>query len=138
MQPEAKQDRKNRRFVIAMLMWGFFGFICLCLVSEWVTLNRRDQVFTAYAEGVIQTGMQQGSSAKDIRALLLLKANDLLMTIRPEELRVTGSGQTLKATVRYYADLSMPLVNQPVYRVRFNHDLASHFTPASVLTASGQ
>lgn len=128
MEPQAKQDGKFSRNPtqrsIAMFTWGFLGFICLCLLSQWVSFNRRDQAFTAYADRLIQIGVKQQSTARDVRAWLLIKANDLSMTIRPEEIRVTGDGPTLKATVHYYADLSMPVVNEPVYRVSFRHDLA--------------
>jgi hypothetical protein len=125
MQTQTKNDRRNpgERF-IAWFMWGFIGFVCLCLLSQWLTFSRRDEIFTAYADHVVQLGVKQRTSAQDVRASLLVKADDLSMPIRPEEIYVTGSGPTLKATVRYYADLSVPVINQPVYRVRFNHDLS--------------
>src|SRR5438309_1785478 len=98
-------DKNHVRRSIAMFMWSFIGFICLCLISQWLTVNRRDQVFIAYVNRVIQVGMKEHRGAKDVRALLLVKADDMSMTVRPDEIYVSGSGPTLRATVQYYADL---------------------------------
>jgi hypothetical protein len=115
---------KRTQSSIAMCMWCFIVFIYLGLVTQWFTVNHRDRMFADYVNAVIRDGAKEQRTAKELRALLLTEAEDLSLPVHPESVHVSGSGPTLRATVKYYADLSMPLLNQRIYRLSFTHDLA--------------
>jgi len=111
------------RHYLAMFAWVFLGFMYVSLISQWLTVSRRDQMFTSYTDSVIQVAANEQRPAKEVRALLLIKAEDLSLPVLGNGVQITGKGQTLRAAVHYTADISMPIVNQPVYRMRFDHDL---------------
>jgi hypothetical protein len=106
---------------IAMCMWCLIAFIGLGLLTQWFTVSRRDRMFTDYVNHVIRDGAKEQLTAKEIRRLLLTQADDLSLQVHPDSVLVSGSGPTLRASVNYYADLSMPLVNERIYRMRFTH-----------------
>jgi hypothetical protein len=115
---------KDGQRYIALFLWIFLGFIHVSLISQWLTVNRRDKVFTEYIDHVMHVAANEQRPAKEVRAILLMKAEDLSLPVQVDGIHITGNGQTLKADVRYKADITMPIVNQSVYRMRFNHDLS--------------
>ena len=104
-----------------LLLWMVLGFLYFSLCSQWVAINWRDKQLVEYIDRVIRVAAIEQRSAKEIRALILIKAENLSLPVQGDGIQVDGYGQTLTATVRYKADISMPIVNQPVYRIRFQH-----------------
>src|SRR5437763_651356 len=117
-----KQAKANKLYV-AMFTWLFLGFMYVSFISQWMAASIRDQPFTAYTDSVMQVAANEQRPAKDVRALLLIKAEDLSLPVQGNDVQITGKGQTLRAAVHYRAVISMPILNQPVYRMRFDHDL---------------
>ena len=109
---------------VAMFLWMFLGFLYVFLISQWLTVSNRDRLFTEYIDHVIQVAANEQRPAKEVRALILIKAGDLFLPVQEDEIQITGKGLALRAAVHYKVDISLPIVNQPVYRMRFDHDLA--------------
>jgi hypothetical protein len=114
----------QRPHYVALLLWMFLGFLFVSLFSQWFTTNSRDAAFTEYIDHVIRVAANEHRSAKDVRALILIKAGDLSLPVQGDGIQINGNGQTLRAAVKYETDIRMPIVNQPVYRMRFQHDRA--------------
>jgi len=108
---------------IAMFLWIFLAFLHVSLISQWFTLSRRDRMFTDYIDHVMQVAANEQRPAREVRALLLIKAEDLSLPVHGDEIDISSYGQMLKAVVHYKTDITMPIVNQSVYRMRFDHDL---------------
>jgi hypothetical protein len=111
------------QYHLAMFLWTVLAFLYVSLIAQWLTVCARDKLFTEYIDHVIQVAANKQVSAKEVRAMLFIKAEDLLLGLHGDEIQITGKGQTLRAAVRYKADISMPIVNQPVYQMRFDHVL---------------
>lgn len=116
----AAHIKTSLRYVV-FFFWLFLGFLYLSLFSQWLTINWRDKMFVEYMNHVIQVAANEQRPAKEIRAQILIKAEDLSLPVQGDGIQIDGYGQTLRAAVRYKADISMPIVNQPVYRIRFQH-----------------
>ena len=109
---------------VAMFLWISLGFLYVFMISQWLTVNNRDKLFTEYIDHVIQVAANEQRPAKEVRTLILIKAEDLFLPVQEDEIQITGKGLALRAAVHYKVDISLPIVNQPVYRMRFDHDLA--------------
>ena len=109
---------------VAMFLWMFLGFLYVFLISQWLTVSNRDRLFTEYIDHVIQVAANEQRPAKEVRTLILIKAEDLFLPVQEDEIQITGKGLALRAAVHYKVDISLPIVNQPVYRMRFDHDRA--------------
>ena len=107
-----------------MFLWIFLGFLYVFLIGEWLTVSNRDKLFTEYIDHVIQVAANEQRPAKEVRALILIKAGDLFLPVQEDEIQITGKGLALRAAVHYKVDISLPIVNQPVYRMKFDHDRA--------------
>jgi hypothetical protein len=115
---------RQKQNYVAMFLWVFLSFFYVSLISQWLTINIRDKLLSEYINRVIQVEGHEQRSAKEVRALILIKAGDLLLPVQGDEIQINGSGQSLKAAVHYKADISMPIVNQPVYQLSFRHELS--------------
>ena len=109
---------------VAMFLWMSLGFLYVFMISQWLTVNNRDKLFTEYIDHVIQVAANEQRPAREVRTLILIKAEDLFLPVQEDEIQITGKGLALRAAVHYKVDISLPIVNQPVYRMRFDHDLA--------------
>ena len=109
---------------VAMFLWMSLGFLYVFMISQWLTVNNRDKLFTEYIDHVIQVAANEQRPAKEVRTLILIKAEDLFLPVQEDEIQITGKGLALRAAVHYKVDISLPIVNQPVYRMRFDHDSA--------------
>lgn len=107
----------------------FLGFVYVSLISQWISVNSRDKRFTEYIDHVLQVAAHEQRNAKEVRTLILIEAKDLSLPVHEDEIRINGDGQKLMAAVHYRADIRLPIVNQPVYRMRFQHDLNSEVHP---------
>jgi hypothetical protein len=114
------------RRTVAILTWTFLSFMYICLISQWLVISMRDKLFADYIDNSIQVAATEDHPGREVRAQLLMKAEDLTLPVHADGIDVTGIGKTLKATIHYQADISMPIVNQPVYRMSFKHDLAAN------------
>lgn len=115
---------KDGQHYTALFLWIFLGFLHVSLISQWLTFSSRDRMFTEYMDQVMQVAANEQRPAGEVRALLLIKAEDLSLPVHGEEIDITGYGHMLKAAVHYKSDITMPIVNQSVYRMRFEHNLA--------------
>ena len=115
------RGNQAQRYALIFL-WTCLGFFYVSLISQWITLSTRDKMFTESTNHLMQAASTRKLSANEVRALLLIKAEDLSLPVHRGDFNISGTAQTLRATVRYQEDISMPIVNQPVYRMRFTHD----------------
>ncbi len=114
---------KDGQRYIAMFLWIFLSFLHVSLISQWLTISRRDRMFTEYMDQVMDFAANEQRPAREVRALLLIKAEDLSLPVHGDEIDIIAYGQMLKGAVHYKTDITMPIVNQSVYRIRFDHDL---------------
>ena len=44
---------RGSQHYVAMFAWLFLGFMYVSLISQWLTVSRRDQMFTSYTDRVM-------------------------------------------------------------------------------------
>jgi hypothetical protein len=109
-----------------VLLWTLVAVLYVSLASQWITTTWRDKDLAEYMNQVIRVAANEHRDVKETRALILMKASQLSLPVRADDVRVSGAGQTMTAAVHFKADISMPIVNQCVYTMVFNH----HVKPA--------
>jgi len=120
----AGEHASHAQTYVAMFLWMSFGVLYVFWIGQWLIVRSRDKLFTEYIDHVIQVAANEQRPAKEVRALILIKAGDLFLPVQEDEIQITGKGLALRAAVHYKVDINLPIVNQPVYRMRFDHDLA--------------
>jgi hypothetical protein len=107
-----------------LLMWFTISATYILLMGRWVSLTMHDRAFADYLGHVVDSAAVEQRPAKEVRALLMAKAEDLSLPVQEQGIQITGGGESLRAVVRYEADLILPVLDRSVYRFGFEHDLS--------------
>jgi len=106
---------------LVFLLWMMVAFFYFYLLYDYVRVMKHDQQFADYLHHVVQLAGTEERAPKEIRALLLVRAEQLSLPIRGEQIAVAGGGQSLSVSVKYDVDIEIPLVQREIYRRRFEH-----------------
>jgi len=106
---------------LVLLLWLLVAFFYFYLSYNYIIVTMNDRQFNEYLEHVVQLAGIERRPAKDIRDLLLVKAEELSLPVHREQIVVTGVGDTLGVTVNYYVDIEIPLLQREFYTKSFEH-----------------
>jgi hypothetical protein len=107
----------------ALGLWLVLALVFLSLGKQWVVFTSADKQLTEYADTLERQGALQHRPAKDIRALVMMKAEQLSIPAQDDQITVTGQGETLRTIIAYNAEFRIPVVDRVLYRMEFNHNL---------------
>ncbi len=109
---------------LVFLVWALVAVFYFYLSYDYIRVSSRDKDFAEYAQYVVQLAGQDYRPAKDIRALLLVKADELDLPIRGEQIVIAGGGPSLIVTVNYQIDIQIPVFERGIYTKEFQHRLS--------------
>jgi hypothetical protein len=99
-------------------MVGFFYFY---LSWGYIRVTMDDQQFADYLQYVVNVAGSEERPAKEIRALILVKAEQLSLPVRGDQITILGGGRSLNVRVSYSVDIDIPVLQSTVYTKEFNH-----------------
>jgi hypothetical protein len=122
------QPSPARRY-IALCLWLLVILTFFSLAKQWIVLTSSDKEFTEYVESALRRAAIDRRSAKEIRTLLLVKAEQLSIPVADERIDITGQGQTLGTVIAYDREIEIPLLGGGLYRMEFRHSLTAKPQP---------
>src|SRR5262245_8495871 len=117
--PTTSSGSYSKRLVL--LIWMLVGFFYFFLSWGYIRVTMDDQQFSEYLQYVVNIAGGEGRPAKEIRALLLVKADQLNLPVHGDQIAIAGSGSTLNVRVNYTVDIEIPLIQSTVYQKEINH-----------------
>src|SRR5262245_16024079 len=108
---------------LVLLLWALVAFFYFYLSYDYIRVTTNDRQFADYLHYVVQLAGTDGRSAKEIRDLLLVKAEQLSLPVRGEQIEVHGLHESLNVAVNYDVDIDIPVLQREVYRKRFEHSV---------------
>src|SRR5262245_19209106 len=118
---ETKWLTTNKARRLTLLVWIGVAIFYFNLSYDYIRVTMNDDKFTEYLEYVVQVAATEQRPAKVVRALLLVKAEELELPITGEQILIKGSGTNLKVTVGYEVDIVIPILERGFYRKQFEH-----------------
>ena len=117
------QARANSANVkrLVLLLWVLVAIFYFYLSYDYIRVTGNDRQFTEYLQHVVQIAGNERRSAKDIRDLLLVKAEELSLPLRRDQIEVHTGGDQLDVVVNYDVDIEIPLLQRQIYTKRFEH-----------------
>jgi hypothetical protein len=116
----AKGRNSNLKRLV-LLLWLLVAFFYFYLSYDYIRVNMNDRAFAEYLQRVVQIGGNERRTARDLRDLLLVRAEELSLPIRRDQIIVRGVGDTLDIAVDYSVDIEIPLLRREIYSKRFEH-----------------
>jgi hypothetical protein len=113
---------RQTRYVVLGL-WLLISVMYFSLAGQWIVYSSDDKQFVQYVQHVVQIAAADHRPAKEVRTLLLVKAEELSIPLQYDQINITGEGDTLRTVIYYDTELKIPVLNHVVYRMEFTHDL---------------
>lgn len=108
---------------LVFLTWLLVAFFYFYLSYDYIRATTADRQFEDYLQYVVQIAGTEHRPSKEVRALILVKAEELLLPIRGEQITILGGGETLNVSLNYDVDIEVPLIQHQIYSKKFEHQV---------------
>src|SRR5207244_10316761 len=116
------QGQSSRAKRLVLLLWVLVAFFYFYLSYDYIRVTTNDRQFETYLQHVVQLAGNESRSAKEVRELLIVKAEELGLPITRDQIIVRNSGGVLDITVDYNVDIDIPLLQREIYTKKFFHN----------------
>jgi hypothetical protein len=120
----AEKSNKTRFRLIVLSLWIVLAAFYFSLAYDYIVASNRDKEFNEYLSYIVEVCGDDRRPTKEVRTLVLSRAEELRIGLRGDQVAVSGFGQTLKISVSYMVDINMPFFGQSIYRKVFQHETA--------------
>jgi len=106
---------------LVFLTWVLVAFFYFYLSWGYIRATMNDRQFEDYLQYIVKVAGQEQRPSKEIRALILVKADELSLPLKGDQIIILGGGDSLNIRVRYAKDIDIPLLERAVYTKEFDH-----------------
>jgi hypothetical protein len=117
-----EKAEKTKIRVIVLLLWILLAAFYFSLAYDYVIASSKDKKFDEFLQYVVEVCGDDHRPNKEVRELVLTRAQELKIDLRGDQIAVSGYGQTLKIGVSYMVDINMPVLHRSIYRKVFQHE----------------
>jgi hypothetical protein len=114
--------KNTRRFMV--VFWIMIAFYYFYVASDYIRTEMKDDRMAAYIHYVVQLAATEARTPKEVRSLLLAKAEELEIPLKPEQIKVQGSGPTLKVSLEYDVNIDVPIFQYGFYSKHYEHSIS--------------
>jgi hypothetical protein len=118
--PHAKVKR------LVFFTWLFVGLFYFYLCYDYIRVDMNDTRLGDYVQYVAQLAGNENRSPREIRALLLVRAEELGIPLTTKQIKIQGNGPTLKISVDYDVDIDIPVFREGFYSKHYEHTASFH------------
>jgi len=111
-----------RRYAI-LCLWLVAGVVYTHMVVQWIGIKSNDKEFVRSVQHSVQLVGTENRPTKDLRALLLVRAESFSIPIHGDDILINGKEDTLSVSLHYDAYITLPVLNKSVYKMSFNHQV---------------
>jgi hypothetical protein len=116
----SRPQKLNRRRV-ALLLWILVAIFYFYLSYGYITVAMNNERFADYLQYVVQLAGNENRPNKEIRQLILNRADEYGLPLRGDQITILGAGRSLSIVVSYDVGINMPLLRRGVYSKHFDH-----------------
>ena len=124
METTNPQQLRLRRLVL--LTWLMVTFFYFYLSWDYIRVTSSDKKFGEYLEYIVQLAGTERRPPKEVRTLILVKADELGLPVTQDQVAISGVGQTLAVDLTYDVDVEFPGLERVLYKKNFQHAIRYH------------
>ena len=115
-------NQKLRLVVLAL--WILLAYFYSSLAYEYIVASNKDKKLDEYIQYLVVLAGDDHRPTKEVRSLVVSKAEELQLPVRGDQVTVLGGGQTLKISVSFVVDINMPVLRRSIYKKVFQNEAA--------------
>jgi hypothetical protein len=117
-------SKKNSKKRLVLVVWSLVAFYYFFISYDYIRTEMNDDRMGAYVHYVVQLAGNEARTPKEVRALLLVKADELKIPLKAEGIKVQGAGQSLKVSLEYDVNIDVPIFQYGFYSKHYEHDIS--------------
>lgn len=117
-------DPKVNAKRLVLLVWVLVAGLYFYLSYDYIRIERNDEKLADYVRYVVQLAGNESHAPREIRALVLVRADELGIHLKSDQIKIKGSGHELKVSLAYEMDIDIPVLHQGFYRKHYAHDIS--------------
>ena len=106
---------------LVLLFWVVVAFYYFGITYDYISKELRNDRLAAYVHYVVQLAGRETRTPREIRSLLLAKADELSIPLASEEIKIVGSGSSLKISLGYDVTIRTPILAIGLYTKHYDH-----------------
>src|SRR6266850_8367267 len=91
----------SHRKRLVLMLWILVAFFYFYLSYDYIRATMNDKKFADYLQYVVQIAGAEQRPSKEIRALILIKAEELKIPVKGDEITILGGGENLNVKLNY-------------------------------------
>ena len=119
-----KSDSKLHAKRLVLLFWVLVLIFYFYLSYDYLRIQMTDDKFTDALQHIVQVAGSESRTNKEIRSLVLVRADELGLPVKADQISIVGSGHGLNLTVGYDIDIDVPVFRQGFYSKHYEHKVA--------------
>ena len=115
--------KKNARRIL-VAVWAIVALYYFYVSYDYIRTAMNDDRMADYTHYVVQLAGNEARTPKEVRSLLLVKADELQIPLKADQISVQGTGQTLKVSLQYDVKIDVPIFQYGFYSKHYEHSVS--------------
>jgi len=116
------EDPKKNAKRLVLLVWVMVAFFYFYISYDYIRIEMHNDQFGDYLRTVVQLAGSERRSPREIRSLLLAKADELRIPLTGQEIKIGGAGSPdLRVALEYNVEVDVPILPRGFYAKHFEH-----------------
>jgi hypothetical protein len=110
---------QTKRLIV--VLWLVIAVAYFYLSYGYIRVAMNDENFGEYLRYVVQLAGNENRPSREIRELLLVRADQYGLPIRGDQITISGAGRNLSIAVSYDLEITFPLTGSRLYSRHYQH-----------------
>jgi hypothetical protein len=106
---------------LVLLFWMLVAIFYFYLSYDYIRIEMNDDKFAEALQHIVQIAGNENRTSKDVRALVLVRADELGLPVRGDQVTILGGGKSLNISVGYVIDIDIPIFREGFYQKHYSH-----------------
>jgi hypothetical protein len=106
---------------LVLVSWALVALFYFYLCYDYIRVDMSASRMGEYVHYVVQLAGNENRTGREIRALLLVRAEELGVPLTGDQIRIQGSGKDLKVSLDYDVSIDIPILRQDLYSKHYEH-----------------
>ena len=109
---------------LVLLFWVLVAAFYFYLTFDYIRVAMNNDKLGEYARYVVQLAGNESRTPREIKALLLVRADELGVPLHSDQIKVQGRGVSLKVSLKYDIDIDVPIFPSGFYAKHYEHTVS--------------
>ena len=117
------EDPKKNAKRMVLMFWIMVAFYYFYISYDYIRTEMNNDKMGEYIRYVVQLAGNETRTPREVRSLLLVKADELKIPLTGDQIRIQGTGQSMRVFLQYDVMLDIPIFRYGFYQKHYEHNI---------------